>query len=235
MPVRGRIQVNPTMSQPTALVIVAHLRDALQRPLPGLPAQIQMAPAPRPGTVRVLELDRDCRRAGVLVLLYPCGDELCLVLTRRTELLESHRGQVSFPGGGIHAGESAREAALREAGEELGVPPSGLDLLGELSPIYIPPSNFCVYPLVAFAAKRPDFIPNPNEVAEVIEAPLSRLLDPAARCEETWTWQDTGRLVPFYAVDEHKVWGATAMILCELLTLIRGVHESDHSPRTGRT
>ena len=208
------------MSQPTALVIVAHLRDALQRPLPGLPAQMQMAPLPRPGTERVLEPGLDCRRAGVLVLLYPCGDELCLVLTRRTESLESHRGQISFPGGGLHAGESARDAALRETEEELGVPPSGLDLLGELSPIYIPPSDFCVYPLVAFAAKRPDFIPNPHEVAEVIEAPLSRLLDPAASCEETRPWQDTHRRVPFYAIGEHKVWGATAMILCELLALI---------------
>jgi hypothetical protein len=100
------------------------------------------------------------------------------------------------------------------------VPAVGLVILGELSPIYIPASDFCVYPLVAFAAGRPDFVPNPHEVAEIIEAPLSHLLDPATRCEETWPWHDTHRRVPFYAIGEHKVWGATAMMLCELLTLI---------------
>jgi 8-oxo-dGTP pyrophosphatase MutT (NUDIX family) len=199
---------------------IAHLRDALQHPLPGLPAQMQMAPVPRPGTVSVSDLNRDCRRAGVLVLLYPRADELCLVLTRRTESLESHRGQISFPGGGLQDGESARAAALRETEEELAVPAVELVVLGELSPIYIPASDFCVYPLVAFANRRPDFVPNPHEVAEVIEAPLSRLLDPATRCEETWPWHDTHRRVPFYAIGEHKVWGATAMVLCELLSLI---------------
>jgi 8-oxo-dGTP pyrophosphatase MutT (NUDIX family) len=213
---------------PTSFPLVAHLRDALQRPLPGLPAQMQMAPVPRPDTMPVSELDRDCRRAGVLVLLYPCDNELCLVLTRRTELLESHRGQISFPGGGLHDGEGARDAALRETEEELGIPAGELDLLGELSPIYIPPSGFCVYPLVAYAAKRPDFLPNPHEVAEVIDAPLSALLDPATRREEVWKWRDSDRIVPFFAIGGHKVWGATAMVLCELLTLIRGSYESDH-------
>jgi 8-oxo-dGTP pyrophosphatase MutT (NUDIX family) len=73
---------------------------------------MHMAPIPRPGTLLVSELDRDCRRAGVLVLLYPCAGELSVVLTRRTESLESHRGQISFPGGALHAGENARDAAL---------------------------------------------------------------------------------------------------------------------------
>jgi 8-oxo-dGTP pyrophosphatase MutT (NUDIX family) len=213
---------------PTPATLVAHVRDALQRPLPGLAAQMHMAPLPRPGTIRISELDRDCRRAGVLVLLYPSDDELRLVLTRRTELLESHRGQISFPGGGLHAGESAHEAALRETEEELGVSPATLDLLGELTPLYIPPSDFCVYPFVAHAGERPNFVPNPQEVAEVIETPLSQLLDPATRREEIWKWRDAGRRVPFYAIGEHKVWGATAMILCELLTLIGDLHEINH-------
>jgi hypothetical protein len=73
---------------------------------------------------------------------------------------------------------------------------------------------------VAFTATRPDFAPNPHEVAEIIEAPLNLLLNPDTRCEETWPWQDTLRRVPFYAVGEHKVWGATAMVLCELLVLV---------------
>jgi 8-oxo-dGTP pyrophosphatase MutT (NUDIX family) len=212
-----------------APVTIDRLRDALQHPLPGLLAQMQMAPAPRPGTTQVSVVGQDCRRAGVLVWLYPCDGDLCLVLTRRAESVEHHRGQMSLPGGGIHAGESAQEAALRETDEELGAAPSALDLLGELTPLYVPPSGFCVYPFVACTGTRPTFAPSPHEVAEIIEAPLSRLLDPATRHEEMWPWQDTSRNVPFYAIGENKVWGATAMILCELLTLIGGTHESDHS------
>jgi 8-oxo-dGTP pyrophosphatase MutT (NUDIX family) len=214
---------------PTPSTFVAQVREALQRPLPGIETQMQMAPVPRPGTTSVPELNWDCRRAGVLVLLYPCGDGLCVVLTRRVESVEHHRGQISFPGGGLHAGESAQHAALRETEEELGVSPATLDLLGELTPLYIPPSDFCVYPFVAHAGERPDFVPNPQEVAEVIEAPLSHLLDPATRRDEMWKWRDASRCVPFYAIGEHKVWGATAMILCELLTLIGDLHEIDHS------
>jgi 8-oxo-dGTP pyrophosphatase MutT (NUDIX family) len=212
------------MSDSATPSTIARLRGALQHPLPGLPIQMQMAPVPRPGTAPIEDLARDCRRAGVLVLLYPGAGGLSLVLTRRTDLLESHRGQISFPGGGLHPGESAREAALREAEEELGISPAGLDLLGELSPIYIPASGFCVHPLVAFAEQRPDFVANPHEVAEIIEAPLSCLLDPATRREESWPWQGGDRRVPFYAIGEHKVWGATAMMLCELLALIGENH-----------
>jgi 8-oxo-dGTP pyrophosphatase MutT (NUDIX family) len=218
------------MNSIAAPAAIDRLRDAFQRPLPGLPAQMQMAPAPRPGTTPVSALSQDCRRAGVLVWLYPCDGDLCLVLTRRAESVEHHRGQVSFPGGGIHAGESAQEAALRETEEELGVAPSARDVLGELTPLYVPPSGFCVYPFVACTGTHPSLVPSPLEVAEIIEAPLSRLLDPATRHEEMWPWQDTSRCVPFYAIGEHKVWGATAMILCELLSLIGGLHESDHSP-----
>jgi 8-oxo-dGTP pyrophosphatase MutT (NUDIX family) len=206
-------------------VSVDRLRTALQRPLPGLPVQMQMAPDPRLGTTPITELERTCRRAGVLVLLYPHADELRLVLTRRTEHLESHRGQISLPGGGLYEGESPLEAALREAEEEIGVSRAALDLLGELSPLYIPATDFFVYPFVAYAAGRPDFVPSPHEVAEIIETPLPGLLDPATRCEETWHWRGAPRRVPFYAIGKHKVWGATAMMLCELLALMRDPSE----------
>lgn len=197
------------------------LREALCRPLPGLAVQMRMAPRPRLGSERILDPNLDCRRAAVLILLYPCGDEgIGLVLTRRTDSVESHRGQISFPGGTIDPGETALDAALREAWEELHVDPADLEILGELSPLYIPATGFCVYPVVAYAAGRPAFVPNPAEVAEIIEVPLSHLLDPAVRREEIWQSDGTDRLVPFYAVGGHKVWGATAMMLCELLALI---------------
>lgn len=209
--------------------IPTRLRAALAQPLPGLPVQLTMSPQPRPGTDRILDPNLNCRRAGVLVLIYPfdelragsCAGEPCLVLTRRTDSVDSHRGQISFPGGSLDAGEDAITAALREGWEELGIDPARLEVIGALSPLYIPPSGFCVYPTVALAAARPDFIPNPHEVAEVIEAPLALLLTPDTCREEVWEIRGAPVRVPFYAVGQHKVWGATAMVLCELLALLQ--------------
>ncbi len=212
------------------------------RPLPGLPVQMGMSPAPRPGTERILDPHLNCRRAGVLVLLYPGDTEasLHLVLTRRTNSVESHRGQISFPGGSMDPGEDAIAAALREAQEELGVDPASVTVLGQLSPLYIPPSDFCIYPVVAFATARPAFVPSPHEVAEVLEVPLAHLLNPATRCEEVWDIRGAPVRVPYYAFGEHKVWGATAMVLCELLALLTGAVDglpsadgiaSAHDPR----
>ena len=211
-------------------VTITRLRAALRRPLPGLPGQMCMASRPRPGTERILDPNLDCRRAGVLVLLYPRAGELCLVLTWRTETLNNHRGQISLPGGSMEPGETAAATALREAQEELGIDPASLELLGTLSPLYIPPSDFCIYPVVAYTATRPSFSPNPEEVAEVIEEPLAHLLAAETHCEETWELRGQPVRVPFYAVGPHKVWGATAMVLCELATLLRADVDSLPSP-----
>jgi 8-oxo-dGTP pyrophosphatase MutT (NUDIX family) len=200
---------------------VDQLRAALRQALPGLPVQMRMSPRPRPGSERILDPGLDCRHAAVLLLVYPCQGELCLVLTRRTELVNAHQGQISLPGGSMDPGEEARDTALREAQEELAIDPAALELLGELSAVYIPPSGFCVHPVVAYVDRRPDFLPFAAEVAEVIEEPLSHLaLDGTCR-EEIWPLRGEQVRVPFYAVGPHKVWGATAMVLCEFLALLQ--------------
>lgn len=200
---------------------LAQVRAALAQPLPGLAAQLRMSPRPRPGTERILDPQLDCRRAGVLVLIYPRDGELYLVLTRRTESVDNHRGQISFPGGSLEPAEDAEAAALREAQEELGITPDAVEVLAALSPLYIPNSRFCIYPTVAYAAARPAFVPNPQEVAEVIEVPLALLLEKGIRREETWEIHGAAVQVPFYAVGPHKVWGATAMVLSELVALLQ--------------
>ena len=213
--------------QPEALITIEQVRRALRSPLPGLLAQMRMSPQPRPGTERILDPNLSCRHAGVLVLLYPCpqsctvrGEVLCLVLTRRSETVPNHQGQISFPGGSMEPGETAVAAALREGWEELRIPSTALEVIGELSPLYIPHSGFCIHPVVAYTPKRPAFLPCAEEVVEVIEVPLAHLLDPLTRREETRLIRGEIMHVPFYAIGSHKVWGATAMVLAELLALL---------------
>ena len=161
-----------------------------------------------------------CLRAGVLVLIYPWDDGYYLVLTRRTSHVAHHQAQISFPGGQMDKHESSVETALREAAEELNIAPSEVRILGELTPLYIPPSNYCIYPVVAVAERRPEFRPSPHEVAEVIEVPLAHLLDSRNVKREEWPLRGMKVTVPFYFFGGHKIWGATAMVLAELLDLI---------------
>jgi 8-oxo-dGTP pyrophosphatase MutT (NUDIX family) len=156
--------------------------------------------------------------------LFPKGNALFTVLTLRSKRLRDHAGQVSLPGGALDDGEGVFECAAREAGEELAVPAGELVHLGQLTPLYIPPSDFCLSPVVAAITHRPCFDPQGSEVDEVIEVPVSRLISSGARRVETWDIGGERRLVPYYDVGRHKVWGATAMVLCELAAAVAEVN-----------
>ncbi|MFZ2487489.1 MAG: CoA pyrophosphatase [Anaerolineae bacterium] len=199
------------------MITVEQMEAALHRPLPGIEAMRRMAPLTR--ALYPPEDGLRPRAGAVLVLLYP-GDptgELYLVLTRRTDTLGTHRGQISFPGGSVDPDDlSTAHTAVREACEEIGVCEAGLHLLGDLTPLYIPPSNFCVSPHVAYVSQRPAFRPQPDEVAELIEVPLRHFLDPSIVGYEQRTVLDKTINVPYFRVGTHQVWGATAMILSEL-------------------
>lgn len=197
------------------------IRRAMQRPRPGLAAQATMAPSSRP--FHPPEGLPPPRQAGVLLLLYPFQDELHLVLTLRPSNLNHHPGQVSLPGGGREEGDrSLEETALREAEEELGISLRDAEVLGPLTPLYVPPSHNLVHPFVAYIPYRPLFQPDPVEVAEVVEVPLSTLLDPGIRRMERWERDGLEMVIPYYAVGPHKVWGATAIILAEFLAMLEG-------------
>ncbi len=201
------------------------LRARLQGPKPGLKAQLKMVTSPRPGDKTYPDVGDSCLKAGVLVLLYPWQEKLCLVLTRRTSTVAHHQAQISLPGGRMDREESAVEAAVREAREELQIMPDSIRILGELTPLYVPPSNYCIYPVVAAAEKRPDFRPSDVEVAEIIEVPVDHLLDAKNVRQETWLLRGMDVRVPFYFYRGHKIWGATAMILAELVDLFSSITE----------
>lgn len=194
---------------------IEELRTALAGPLPGAEAHVAMASRPRPGwwPGRVPET---ARPAGVLALLYPVEGEVWLPLTLRAQDMESHRGQVSFPGGALEAGESAEAGALREAEEEVGVPTGEIEVLGRLTPLYVPPSDFVVQPVVGAIASRPAFLPEPAEVEQVIETPLGGLVERGVERRD----RRDGRVVLYFPVDGQVVWGATAMMLAELVALL---------------
>jgi 8-oxo-dGTP pyrophosphatase MutT (NUDIX family) len=178
-----------------------------------------MAPRPRPGWPP--EEGITPRQGGVLLLLYPHRGQLHLVLTRRTETVDNHKGQISLPGGRREGDESIEQTALREAQEELGVAPAAVQVLGKLTPLYIPPSDFCITPVVAWAESRPDWQPDGVEVAEVLEVPLRHLADPSTVREETWQRGELTMRVPYFLVQRDKVWGATAMVLSEFLAILK--------------
>ena len=188
-------------------------------------AHLPMIPGTRP---RESGKTEKSRQAGVLVLLYPENDELCFVLTRRTDTLRGHSGQISFPGGRRDSGDRTFvDTALRETCEELGLCDPDVTVLGELSSIYIPPSDFEVFAIVAALDYPPSFQPNPDEVAEVFAVPLSALVNDAFKRIEKWPFNGVQVDVPYYAFNGHKVWGATAIMLSEFEARLRAVLPQD--------
>jgi 8-oxo-dGTP pyrophosphatase MutT (NUDIX family) len=206
------------------------LEQRLRQEKPGLEAQLKMVPEHRRGDKTYREAEGTCLRAGVLVLIYPREEGLHLVLTRRTASVVHHQAQISFPGGQMDELETPVDTALREGEEELAILPAEVRVLGELTPLYIPPSNYCIYPVVAAAEERPDFRPSPHEVAEVIEVPLSHLLNPRNIKTEKWPLHGLDVRVPYYHFRSHKIWGATAMVLAELLDVISGLKGFSPAP-----
>jgi 8-oxo-dGTP pyrophosphatase MutT (NUDIX family) len=134
----------------------------------------------------------------------------------RSSDLRHHPGQISLPGGRLDASETATQAALREAWEELAVPGYSLDVLGHLTPVYISVTSYLVTPVVAASAIRPDFRPQEGEVAELIEVPARRFVGEATRRADRWNLGGRQRMVRYFDIEGRQVWGATAMMMSEL-------------------
>ena len=188
----------------------------LSMKLPGKQAQFRMAPTFRGAFSHAA----DPVRAAVLILMYPSIEgTTSLVFIKRNEYDGPHSGQVSLPGGAWEKGDGSIEnTAIRETREELGID-GNIEILGSLSELLIPVSNFLVSPFVGYMDQTPEFYPDESEVQFVIETPLQELMDPRNQDSETMVRHEQTIEAPFYRVGDEKIWGATAMILSEYLQL----------------
>ena len=193
------------------------------RPLPGLDAQLRLAPSPRIGW-DPLKFPEGAKDGAALLLVYPHDDTLHVALTVRGSGLRNHTGQVSLPGGRVDEGETFEAAALREATEEIGIDPATVELLGRLTPLHIPVSGFLLHPIVGYTSMRPAFQRAEWEVARIIEAPVAALSEPGLLKREIRTRVVKGQSidvdVPYFDIDGEKVWGATAMVLAEFCAIL---------------
>lgn len=199
--------------------VVVTLEDALARALPGAAAQDRLAPIPRrewPAGFSPAQI----RHAAGLLLVFPVDGRAHLVLTVRADALGRHSGQVSLPGGVVEPGESFEQAALREAHEEIALPLDGIRVLGALTPIEIAVSGFRLHPIVGVRDGRPSLAPSDGEVARILEPAVDDLLAPSCVRATARTLDGRTRTIPAFHVAGAEIWGATAMILAEFLTLL---------------
>jgi 8-oxo-dGTP pyrophosphatase MutT (NUDIX family) len=208
---------------PLQSITLQQVQAALQLPnFDTLKAQQRMAPIAR-AMQRPPERPGSPRMAAVLILLFPDDDGLKFVLTRRHDYPGVHGGQISLPGGRREGNETFAEAALRETYEEIGVPHEDIELLGQISNVYIPPSDFLVYPYVGYAENHPVWRPAMDEVAEVIEVYLYHLFDDSLKRTGEMTRNGATFPIKYYALNGHIVWGATAVMLSEFEARLRAV------------
>ena len=201
---------------------IALISERVKRPLPGKVAHLDMAP--QPVDMRRFEGQfRDKpRSSGVLLLLYPENGEIYFPLIKRPEYLGVHSGQIALPGGKMELeDETIIHTAISEAEEEIGISRHSVQVIGQMSELYIPTSNFLVSPVIGFLEEKPILVPEEKEVQRIISTSLKGLLDKAIRKRKKLDLASGFQLdTPYFEIDGEVVWGATAMILSELSFLL---------------
>jgi len=205
--------------------LISDLKDELQSELPGLEAQLLMAPNIRIDELRSKYESKSAKNSSVLILLYPNNKSIYIVFIKRNHYDGVHSGQISFPGGQQEkTDKNLVETALREAQEEINVEKEKVHILGNLTPIYIPPSNYNVLPVVGYSKIKPDFFADVKEVNQIIEVNIREILNNAnINTGPVWSSGKVTISAPFYAVSDVQIWGATAMIASEFVEVIKKI------------
>ena len=200
---------------------LTYLKEALRGELSGVEAHQKMLPPGR----RLKTIDEELSLvtpSSVLVLLFPEGEQIYLCLIKRPSTMRHHPGQISFPGGKAEKEDHSLEmTALREAQEEVGIDPSSVEILGKLSELYVEVSKFSIQPFLAWADQKPAFLINTAEVEELILFPLSDFVAHETILETELNTVSGLLRVKYYPFKSEIIWGATAMILSELIEIMK--------------
>lgn len=192
----------------------------------GESAHLLMVPPERADIMRNLDLsEKNPRKAAVMMLFYPKNSKTHLVLIQRNTYPGVHSSQIALPGGKVELDDlSMSDAALRETEEEIGVSIDKINLVKAFTQVYIPPSNFMVFPFFGYSNEELQFVPDPKEVAAIIELSMTDFLDESRVVNKKMsTSYSNDIIVPAFKIQEHYVWGATAMILSELKEILKKV------------
>jgi 8-oxo-dGTP pyrophosphatase MutT (NUDIX family) len=200
--------------------IIDHLRIELNNPLPGKSAYDKLLPPERPpeppsGVTKI-------NQAGVLLLLFPDKGKLNTVLIRRPSFMKHHAGQIAFPGGQFESKDkNLMETALREAAEEIGINTGQVEIIGQLSTLYVKVSNFSIQPFIGWSPAVPSFQFDTNEVTGIHVIQVDDLLNPKTLQSQKVDTSNGFNEFPGFLVDDVFIWGATAMILSEFIEVFR--------------
>ena len=205
------------------IILIENIIKKLKQPLPGKEAHKELAPYRNE-----IELDfknKNPKIASILLLIYPKNDSLFFCLIQRNEYEGTHSNQISFPGGKNESGESMKETALRETMEEIGVDPISINIIGELTQVFIPPSNFLIHPFVGYCDFTPVFKPNKREVKKIIEVNIKALFKKdVIKVKKMSFKKSSGKIkfdVPYLDLNNEIVWGATSVILNEFRKMLQ--------------
>ena len=205
---------------------IENLQKAFDHPLPGEEAQYRMAPYERTLREEAMRSNSNPTPGAVLILIYPVNGVPHTILMLRTSYDGVHSSQVSFPGGKKDPDdESLKHTALREAKEEVGVSGAEVEVMGKLSQVFIPPSGFLATPFIGYVKEKPQFRPDPKEVDTLIEVEVSHITDEriVKKTDIRLHAQNITITAPYFDIQGHVVWGATAMMLSELKEILKKI------------
>lgn len=202
--------------------IAEQLKARLKKPLPGNEAHLitrikTKSEVTFPNTIET------AIPAAVLILLFPFKDEIQFFLTKRTEDVEHHKGQISLPGGIRENNETLEKTAVRETKEEVGIDPNTIMNLGSLTPFFIPVTGYIVHPFIGWCKEKPSTQVHDVEVNQLFSVSISELLDENILQNEKWNIRGYDAIVPYYNFGKCKVWGATAAILSEFKLIMKEI------------
>ena len=202
--------------------IAEQLKERLKKPLPGNKAHLTTRIKTK-SEVTFPNTEETAIPAAVLILMFPFEDDIQFFLTKRTEDVEHHKGQISLPGGIRENDESLNETALRETKEEVGIDSTKIIISGSLTPFFIPVTGYIVHPFIGWCKEKPSTKIHDVEVNQLFSVSITELMDEKILQTEQWNIRGYDAIVPYYNFGKCKVWGATAAILSEFKSILEDI------------